>query len=124
VSLHLPLQLIHVALQELLLLFLNVQVLLPLYGLDSLELKRVKVDFSIRLGGGQRGALDVAGDEILMPTPALLEGVGISVLDGLLELRDEGGLSVKRHSLVINNLLHREALILLEEKVDFPVSGL
>ena len=123
-SLHLPLQLIHVALQEPLLLFLNVQVLLPLYGLDSLELKRVKVDFSIRLGGGQRGTLDVAGDEILMPTPALLEGVGISVLDGLLELRDEGGLRVKRHALVINNLLHREALILLEEQVHFPVSGL
>ena len=59
-----------------------------------------------------------------MPTPALLEGVGISLLDGLLELRDEGGLRMKCHSLVINNLLHREALILLEEKVYFPVGGL
>ena len=59
-----------------------------------------------------------------MPTPTLLESVGISVLDGLLELRDEGGLRVKRHALVIYNLLHREALILLEEQVHFPVSGL
>lgn len=31
---------------------------------------------------------------------------------------------MNRHSLVINDLLHREALILLEEQVHFPVSGL
>ena len=59
-----------------------------------------------------------------MPSTTLLERVGISGLDGLLELRDERGLILNRHTLVMNDLLHCEALVLLKEEVHFPVGGL
>ena len=105
-SLHLLLQLVRVVLQEHLLLVLDIQIPLSLHGLDTLDLKRGKVVFPLWLGGDQGGAVDVARDEILMPPPTLLEGVGITGLDGLLELRDERGLVLNRHTLVMNDILH------------------
>ena len=68
--------------------------------------------------------MDVARDEILMPPATLLESVGISGLDGLLELRDERGLILNRHTLFMNDLLHIEALVLLKEEVHFPIGRL